>query len=151
MDEYLIEVFNSTKNIWSKAILLDLDVNLVTVRLENSQLITHYSNNDTRLVSRVELPLTLKPGDDCEILNEGLNSDEPSSWWPAIVKMIKGEFFVVDYKNPDDKKTTDIVSSDKIRPPNKSPMVTLDHFYKITFDVPVDLHEMYVHFLFNKL
>lgn len=143
-DYYFIEVFNGTKNIWSRAILLDINVDLVTVRLENSQLITNYSCNDTRLVSRVDLPLTLKAGDDCEVLNEGTSSDEPSSWWPAVVKMIKGEFFVVDYKNNDEKKTTDIVSSDKIRPPNKNSMVTLNNFHRITFNVPDDLHEMYV-------
>jgi hypothetical protein len=52
-------------------------------------------------------------------LSEGKNNDEPSGWWPATVKMIKGEFFVVEYKIQDDKKSSDIIASDRIRAPNK--------------------------------
>ncbi len=61
----------------------------------------------------------LKESDDCEVLTEGKNDDEPSGWWPATVKMIKGEFFVVDYKiQDDDTKYSDIIPSDRIRTPN---------------------------------
>jgi hypothetical protein len=62
--------------------------------------------------------VTLKPGDDCEVLTEGKNDDDPSGWWPATVKMMKGEFFVVDYKIQDETKYSDIIPSDKIRSPN---------------------------------
>jgi hypothetical protein len=61
----------------------------------------------------------LKPGDDCEVLTEGKNEDEPCGWWPATVKMMKGEFYVVDYKIQDETKYSDIIPSDKIRSPNK--------------------------------
>jgi hypothetical protein len=53
------------------------------------------------------------------VLTEGKNDDEPSGWWPATVKMMKGEFFVVDYKIQDETKYSDIIPSDKIRSPNK--------------------------------
>ena len=58
----------------------------------------------------------LKPGDECEVQVDGKSDEEPSSWHPANVKMIKGEFFVVDLKS--DNKS-EIVPSDKIRSPNK--------------------------------
>ena len=65
------------------------------------------------------LAAVLKPGDDCEVLTEGKSDDEPSGWWPATVKMMKGEFFVVEYKIQDETKYSDIIPSDKIRAPNK--------------------------------
>lgn len=76
---------------------------------------------DTRLASSNAScnNLILKPGDDCEVLTEGKNEDEPCGWWPATVKMMKGEFFVVDYKIQDETKYSDIIPSDKIRSPNK--------------------------------
>ena len=54
----------------------------------------------------------LKPGDECEVLLDGKNEEEPSSWNQAKVKMIKGDFFVVDLK---DDNNSEIVSSDRIR------------------------------------
>ena len=62
---------------------------------------------------------TLKPGEDCEVLTEGKNDDDPSGWWPATVKLTRGEFFVVEYKIQDDTKYSDIIPCDKIRTPNK--------------------------------
>lgn len=61
----------------------------------------------------------LKSGDDCEVLTEGKSDDDPSSWWPATIKMMKGEFFVVDYKIQDETRYSDIIPSDKIRIPNR--------------------------------
>ena len=49
------------------------------------------------------------------MLTEGKNDDDPSGWWPATVKMMKGEFYVVDYKIQDETKYSDIVPSDRIR------------------------------------
>jgi len=63
--------------------------------------------------------ISLKPGDECEVLTEGKNDEDPSGWWPATVKMMKGEFYVVDYKIQDETKYSDIVPSDRIRVPNK--------------------------------
>jgi len=63
--------------------------------------------------------ISLKQGDECEVLTEGKNDDDPSGWWPATVKMMKGEFYVVDYKIQDETKYSDIVPSDRIRVPNK--------------------------------
>jgi hypothetical protein len=64
------------------------------------------------------LPM-LKPGDECEVLAESVNDDDPTGWWPATVKMMKGEFYVVNYKIQDETKYNDIIPSDKIRAPNK--------------------------------
>ncbi len=56
---------------------------------------------------------------------------------------MKGEFFVVDYKIQDETKYSDIIPSDKIRAPNKSPSLSLNSFHKVSFKVPDDLHDMW--------
>ena len=105
---------------------------------------TRFSYAETRLppsANHTSNGVVLKPGDDCEVLTEGKNEDEPCGWWPATVKMMKGEFFVVDYKIQDETKYSDIIPSDKIRSPNKSGPFQQDYLYKITFPMPEDLRE----------
>ena len=101
-----------------------------------------FAIQDCKLPPKQENMLQLKPGDDCEVLTEG-KDDDPSGWWPATVKMMKGEFYVVDYKIQDETKYSDIIPSDKIRSPSKSPPLSVNQFHKIGFQVPSDLHEMY--------
>lgn len=61
----------------------------------------------------------MKPGDECEVLTEGKSDGEPSAWWPATIKLVRGEFFVIDFKIQDETKYSDIVAADKIRTPNR--------------------------------
>ena len=84
--------------------------------------VERFSYADTRLPPQNNVQhnnQVLKSGDDCEVLTEGKNEDEPCGWWPATVKMMKGEFFVVDYNIQDETRYSDIIPSDKIRFPNK--------------------------------
>ena len=63
--------------------------------------------------------VTLKVGDECEVLKDGKNDEDPSGWWPATVKMVIYEFFVVENKIQDETKYIDTIPSDRIRLPNK--------------------------------
>ena len=87
----------------------------------NSTTPVRFSYSETRLTPSLSTATSvqLKAGEDCEVFTEGKNDDEPSGWWPATVKMMKGEFFVVDYKIQEETRYSDIISSDKIRSPNK--------------------------------
>lgn len=38
-------------------------------------------------------------------------------WWPALLKMLKGEFAVIEYSGYD-SKYTDIVPLERVRPVN---------------------------------
>lgn len=87
----------------------------------------------------------LKPGDDCEVLPESLNDDDPSGWWPATIKQMKGDFYVVNYKVQDETKHNEIVSSDRIRVPNRNPPLQPHSLFKTTLAVPDDLREIYRH------
>lgn len=97
-----------------------MDKDGVLVKFDsNSATPARFPYTDSRLQPLSLSSVQLKAGDDCEVLTEGKNDDEPSGWWPATVKMMKGEFFVVDYKIQDETKYSDIIPSDKIRSPNK--------------------------------
>ena len=43
------------------------------------------------------------------------SDEEPLGWWPARVKMLKGEFAVVDYNST----YSEIVPLERIRPKNR--------------------------------
>lgn len=107
-----------------KAILIDFDKDGILVKFDphSQQHPIRSSYANSRLppsLPQSTLAAVLKTGDDCEVLTEGKNEDEPSGWWPATVKMMKGEFFVVEYKIQDETKYSDIIPSDKIRTPNR--------------------------------
>lgn len=145
MEDFYVEVLN-TKGVWCKAILVDLDKDGLLVRFDqNSSILIRFSYADSRLspVNHSSNNVILKPGDDCEVLTEGRNEDEPCGWWPATVKMMKGEFFVVDYKIQDETKYSDIIPSDKIRSPNKNGPIQPNFLPRISFPMPEDLREIY--------
>jgi hypothetical protein len=146
-EDFYVEVL-STKGVWYRAHLIDFDNNGILVKFEqtSNSLPVRFSFMDSRLPppANDSSPVTLKQGDDCEVLSsQSDNKDlEPSGWWPATVKMIKGGFFVVDYKIQEETKYSDIIPSDRIRQPNKNGPIQLDFLHKIILNVPDDLREM---------
>jgi hypothetical protein len=144
MEDFYIEVLN-LKGVWYQAVLVDFDEDGIIVKFDLKSPTTHkFTYAKSRLPSNGSLsPVLLSAGDDCEVLTEGKNDSEPSGWWPATVKMKKGEFFVVDYKIQDDTKYSDIIPSEKIRIPNKNGPINPDLFHKINFQVPDDLCDLY--------
>jgi len=140
--QFYVEVLSS-KGVWQKAILIDLDKDNISVRFENSSNVLKYPVNNSRLPPRAtDASLNLKPDDECEVLTDGKDG-ESIGWWPATIKMMKGEFFVVDYKTHEDNKQSDIISSDRIRPINRNTPVTLSSFHRVKFIVPDDLYQIY--------
>lgn len=119
MEEYFIEVLNSN-GVWYQAFLVDFNSNEVLVKFDLKTHNVHkYPYNQARLPSNQQqhhASSSLKVNDECEVLIEGKSESEPSGWCPAVVKMVKGEFFVVDFKL--DINNDKIFSSDKIRLPN---------------------------------
>lgn len=57
--------------------------------------------------------------------------------------MVKGEFFVVDYKIQVDQKYNDIIPSERIRLPNKNGPLQHNFLRKAVFPVPDDLRDIY--------
>lgn len=90
------------------------------------------------------------------------NEEEQHGWWRAMVKMIKGEFVVVEYNNTqgmnlDSSPTTgnsstsgnlsqptysEIVPIDRIRHRNPNPCLSSNPFYKVEVPISEDLRQV---------
>lgn len=92
-------------------------------------------------------------GMEVEVLTSS-NEGEQCGWWRAVVKMIKGDFHVVEYQPTLTNSSTncelgghshgtysEIVPSDRIRYKNPNPCLTSNPFFKIEIPAPDDLKQ----------
>ncbi|ESO92850.1 hypothetical protein LOTGIDRAFT_216506 [Lottia gigantea] len=139
MDELVVEVCGSNGAFY-KAIVKDiLDEELVIS-------FDHSPKNEERVLfalARLPPPESLRrrecaEGESIEAFSKAAE-DLVSAWWPAKLKMLKGEFAVIDYVSG--SSASDIVSLDKIRPSNVNVPINKDSFYKFSLPIPPDLAE----------
>ncbi|CAH1134995.1 unnamed protein product [Ceutorhynchus assimilis] len=68
------------------------------------------------------------------------NNQEGYGWWKARIKMMKGDFYVLEYLGWDNTYT-EIVSNDRLRQKNTNPPIDKTMFYKFEIDVPEDVRD----------
>jgi len=96
--------------------------------------------------ARVRLPPPAPPtppefhtGQEIEVYSRA-SDQESCGWWRAIVKMIKGDFHVVEYLGWE-TTYTEIVPSDRLRPKSAEACITGASFFKFSLPVPQELQE----------
>jgi fragile X mental retardation protein len=124
-------------NVFYKALLKNIFNDEVLITFEDSQTEKRVPLADVRLPPTAATKHEFHEGDDVEVLSRTTEAD-PYGWWPARVKMMKGEFAVVDYVGYE-STYSDILPLDKVRPRNANPCLTSDTFNKTTVSVPQDL------------
>ena len=68
------------------------------------------------------------------------NDRESCGWWRAAIKMVKGDFCVVEYLGWDNSYT-EIVSNDRLRIKNTNSTITNSCFFRFEIQVPEELRE----------
>ncbi|KAK7482885.1 hypothetical protein BaRGS_00025918, partial [Batillaria attramentaria] len=140
MEDLSVEVCGNN-GAYYKAFIKSISTNEAAVEFENN-----WQPEKLVPLTSIRLPpkeSTAKPdyreNEKVEVFSKA-QEDESCGWWQAKIRMLKGEFAVVEYLGWD-TTYTDILPLDRVRRVNSNPPITPESFHQFILDVPPDLRE----------